>query len=565
MSKLLNAEDSKKFNGRGLAKNAMFYKDLLAFYDAYDFLMEKKPAELPNYCYWNGNYSLEGICLFMRDYACELGFESLRLELNYLRILYYTIASYSEGDTLVEREVFEQEFEKYRQVSETETKSATDERLMLESELGRTSADYKQKSQKNLKTKTLSGTFNVLAIFFLLLGIFCVIAPLTFYFLDTLKLVVSLIISLACVIVGVILFIVFKRLSRKYDSKETGAAYELQMSKQSKDESMKDLGKTFSNYSKLLCEKYECQNNLTDEIFGKARLSYEEILSHACDYSVLSYNIKRDCILMFKSQQKDINEILAMLTGKTKTDATPATLSEIYRKIEEKDWLFYNNLVRFAFLNKYIETAESSYSWELGSGKNKFTPFGVDIKKIAKEQVAFLKDSQSLFVSTSIDKLEKSNFLKKQDVLKIKKGLDSDEVRTLKVSYITKFYDYEKVKNYNNIFYDKKFGDGAKVPEVILEKYSKIPLLAYVKLRLLETQTGLDNSDNSVIKNIAENLFADDKLVLVDVSAEVEEIVISAEEPVKETVYECDESIEIDEFRTKYTVGGNSFIGYKMN
>ena len=563
MAKLLKLKVKENFDGKALSKNAMFYKDLLAFYDAYVSLIEKDPSTLPNYCYWNGEYSLEGICLFMKDYASELGFESLNLTLDYLKIIYYTIASYSAGETLASREVFEEEFENYKTLSLDETKNATDERLKLETALGRSSDDYQSKSKKNLKNKTLSSVFNVLAIFFLILGIFCVIAPLTFYFLDTLELIVSLCVAAACVVVGVILFIVFKRLSRKFDSKESGTAYELQRSKQSREESMKGLDQSLLNYSKLLCEKYECQNNLNKLIFDACRLSFDEVFEKARGYSVLSYNIKRDCTLMFESQLQDEKEILTMLSKAGKAD--PDALGEIYRKIEEKDWLLYNNLIRFAFLNKYIEVAENSYTWELGSGKNKFVPFKVETKNIAKQQVAFLKDRYSFFVSTTMDKLEKSNYLKKQDVLKIKKDLSADEVRSLKVSYITKFYDYSQVKNYNNIFYDKKIGDGAKIPEVILDKYSSIPLLIYIKLRLLEVQTGLDNSDSPAIKKIADMLFADEKAMLLSDEWQVKDIDLVENENAKETIFECDETIEIDSFKTKYVVGGESFIGYKIS
>ena len=565
MTKLLNPEDNKKFNGKALAKNAMFYKDLLAFYDAYENLMSKETSTLPNYCFWNGSYCLEGICLFMKDYSGELGFESLKLDLDYLKLLYYTIAGYSDDDTLVPREVFAEEFEKYKTLSSEATKSAMDERYKLESEAGRSNRDYQQKSHSNIKNKTLSGTFNFLSIFFLLLGIFCVIAPLTFYFLDTLELVISLIISAVCVVVGVVLFIVFKHLSRKFDSKETGTAYELQRSKQSRDESMKCLDNSYLTFIKLQCEKYECQNHLGNLVFKDKKLSFDEIFARARDYSVLSYNIKRDCILMFESQQKEIYEILSMLLKAEKSDDTAKALSEVYRKIEEKDWLLYNNLVRFAFLNTYIIAAEKSYNWELGTGKDKFVPFGVDTKKIAKEQVAFLKNRNSLFVASSIDQLEKSNYLKRQDVLKIKRDLSADEVRELKATYIAKFFDYNKVKNYNNIFYDKKIGTGAKVPEIIIEKYSRIPILVYIKIRLLENKTGLDNADSGVIKKITEELFAGDKLLIEEYAPAIKPIDIALDEEPKKTIFECDETIEIDEYKTKYVSGDNSFVGYKVS
>ena len=68
------------------------------------------------------------------------------------------------------------------------------------------------------------------------------------------------------------------------------------------------------------------------------------------------------------------------------------------------------------------------------------------------------------------------------------------------MAYTTKFYDYEKLKSYNNIFYDKKIGKGAKVPEQIIEKYAKLPTLIFLKLRLKESELKLENSDTENIK-----------------------------------------------------------------
>ena len=62
---------------------------MLAFYDAYENLMSQNVSKLPAYCYKKGQFYLEGICLFFKDYASELGFESVRLSLEYLKILYY--------------------------------------------------------------------------------------------------------------------------------------------------------------------------------------------------------------------------------------------------------------------------------------------------------------------------------------------------------------------------------------------------------------------------------------------------------------------------------------------
>ena len=48
MIKLLNEKDKDVINGSGFVKNAVFYKDMLAFYDAYQNLMKNDISKIPS-------------------------------------------------------------------------------------------------------------------------------------------------------------------------------------------------------------------------------------------------------------------------------------------------------------------------------------------------------------------------------------------------------------------------------------------------------------------------------------------------------------------------------------
>ena len=50
MANLINKNDKDVVASAGFIKNAIFYKDMLAFYDAYKQLMEQKVTKLPSYC-----------------------------------------------------------------------------------------------------------------------------------------------------------------------------------------------------------------------------------------------------------------------------------------------------------------------------------------------------------------------------------------------------------------------------------------------------------------------------------------------------------------------------------
>ena len=64
------------------------------------------------------------------------------------------------------------------------------------------------------------------------------------------------------------------------------------------------------------------------------------------------------------------------------------------------------------------------------------------------------------------------------------------------------------------MFYDKKLTEGVKVTDDVLVENEKIPTHAYLKIKLLESNIGLGNSDSAAIKQIAseiEGVYIDEK------------------------------------------------------
>ena len=60
-------------------------------------------------------------------------------------------------------------------------------------------------------------------------------------------------------------------------------------------------------------------------------------------------------------------------------------LSKIYNDIKKKDWLYYNNYLRFAFIDKLIKTTEKTHIWQVKVGEYYVNPFDINTKELAEE------------------------------------------------------------------------------------------------------------------------------------------------------------------------------------
>ena len=561
MFSLISADDCKVMVNSRFVKNAVFYKDLFAFFDTYEKLMAEDKKSLPSFCVdKNGKYNLEGICLFMKLYASELGFETLRLSLDYLRVIYYTIAGYTEDKKTVDRKALENEFNEYKKASFSIVKNARAEIDTFQGAFEDKKKKYDKNSSVYAKKLILARVYNALAVTIMIVGIVAAMFPFTFYFMDKFELKTAIIASGIIAVATVVLAIIFNTISKRTEVSASDMAYVLQGIKKEKDTAFDSLRDVKNKSNRIISEKYEYLHSISDSFSAyTAKTPFEKLLEKANEYNLKSYNLAYDVNRLFKSQQQDIVEVIADLNSLAPVDSAKAEFVRIYKDIQDKDWLYYNSEVRFTFLKKFVENSEKTHDWALHINDTAVNPFGIDIKSVAKEEIAYLKSNNDLFVASSLDKFLNTKYAKELQTFELKGGTNAELLKNIKVDYIDHFFDYNTVKEYNNLFYDKKIVGGVKVTEDIRLENEKIPTYIFMKIKLLENSIGLGNSDSAAIKQIASELKG-----IQTFEEEVPEAEVVVEESkIMYPSIEC-EVEDIDENTVRYVFGDKTIIGYKL-
>ena len=560
MVSLIREDDRKIMAEANFVKNAVLYKDLFAFYDAYSFILSQDKQKLPNYCFLNnGNYCLEGICLLIKDYSSELGFESIKLTIDYLKVLYYTIASYSKDGNLPDKSIIEHEFEEYKKASEEisfstriEFNKADDKFLDAKSSYDKLSDSY---GRKIFSSKIL----NVLSIVFLIAGIIFAGTSISLYLGGVVSMAIAIVLACIFLVFGIGLYVILKVISRRQDSEAGEMAYTMQGKKKSKDELESNRLSYLDKYNRITGEKYEYTTNF-GELFNSYRdkLSPEEILKKSREYRLLSYNIRLDILAIASNQEREEREIIDRILRVTK-DNSKEQFSAIYKEISKKDWLLYSNVVRIEFLKKFADISATTFNWNIESNDEIIRPFGIDIKAISKEKVVYLKSRDGLFVTSTLDKFTGTKYFKSLKELDMVDINNLEKIRNVKMEFYSHFFDYEKTKGYNNLFYSDKIEDGIKISDDILSSTAKIPTFVLLKLKLIESKLRLGNSDNPVVKQISEFINKldgiEDARVLETKKQEEEKQVESQDVQIE----------EINEYSVKYSVEGTTFTGYKLS
>lgn len=561
MFSLIKTEDKKVMANSRFVKNAVFYKDLFAFFETYEQLMEKDKKSLPNFCVLpNGKYCLEGICLFMKLYASEFGFETLRLSLDYLKVIYYTIAGYSEDGKTVDKTIIEREFNEYKKASVKVVAEA-------KKEIEKSQNEYKAKKDKfdkfankharNLVVSKFYGAFKIVAF---VLAFFVAMLPFTFHFLGKISMTTAIVSAGIALVCGLGMSLLFKLLANKTETASNDAAYTLQMLKKEKDAAFLEFKEKRNRANKIVSEKYEYLHSFSEvlDLFS-SKLNFDETMEKASEYRLISYNVVNDIKKLFASQQKDVFDVCHEVAAISFSENANRDLTNLYERITESDWLYFNNEVRFSFLKKFVEVSEKNHVWTINIGESKFSPFGVDIRSIAKEEVAYLNSKDELFVASSIDKFLDTKYAKELKTFELKGNTNAELLKTIKAEYIDHFYNYDSVKNFNNLFYDQKFAEGVKVTDEILNENQKIPTHAYLKIKLLESNIGLGNSESSAIKQIVSEIEG----VVVDDEGE-DALLVYDESDITYPEFECENVEDIDDSSVKYTHDGKDVVGYKL-
>lgn len=561
MAHLINRNDKDVIASGSFVKNAVFYKDMLAFYDAYKKIMETNVSKLPSFCYKNGNYYLEGICLLFRDYSSELGFESVKLSLNYLKVIYYTIASYSQDGELPEKEIFVNEFNVYKKASSELAVSVNLELKKAKSDYEELKKEYNLATKKHTKNLISARLFDGISIVLFIMTILVAMLCYTCHFMGKFTFNQASIWAVIVIAVGFSIFGIFKILAKKCQSKSNGLSYENQTKKKNKDDSELLYNSVFERANKINSEKYEYNSNFFVELKKYVKLlSFSEILDRANDYKMLSYNMKLDLINLFDSQEQEIREIIEVINGVTNPENANRDFEKIYAEIQSKDWLYYNNEVRFEFIKRMADVSEFTYNYTVKSEGKKINPFGISVKALSKEPIVYLKSREDLFIAATLDKFLNTKYIKNSRTLELKGLKSSDALKRVKMEFASHFFDYENTIKFNNLFYATKIQDGVKIPDEIIENNRKVPTYVYMKLKLIESRLKMGNSDASTIKELAK------VIERFELTGNFEKIAIESANMVEDenvTSEVC--TYEDLGYAVKYTFEDGSFIGYRIS
>lgn len=555
MFKLLKPEDKLFLNNSNFVKNANFYKDMMCFYEAYQQIYDKR-ENLPNFCYAKKDeLSLEGICLLIKMYASEFKFETLKLTLDYLKVLYYAVASYAEEDE-VDKEVIIKEIDEYREAC---FKYCDEQKESFESKqkaVAGQEKDIKVKAQKTQSLHKRGKITSIFAIVLLTLSILSISAPVLVmnYRADD-KMLFG--ICVGATVVGLVVSIILKIVGKKLLNTASDLAFHTQNLKKSQEEAVQELSALQIKYYKVFCEKYEYKTCFT-EVFSRYSkvLTIDEIIAKASKYKMLSYNLAYDVARLFKTQQKEIANIVSDIDGIAVGANNKEVFTEIYSRICEQDWLYYNSEIRLHFLKKFTDMGERNFDWKLEVSGKKVNPFDVNIREVSREMIAFSSEQDRKKITAPLSEFMKTKYFKNLEQLNFKNGYSVEELKKVKANYLKHFYSFDVMSKFPNVFYDKKDNQKIRNLEIPVEVFENVPTLVMLKLKLLENLAGLGNSDAGVIKSISETLFPGD-------IQEEKETYSLTEEDIDYPKFTA-QSVEEFEDHYVYYVNGEKKIGYKL-
>ena len=508
MFTLLKLEDKNVLKNSNFAKNAVFYKDMLCFYNAYVKILENKD-NLPNFCFLKeGEICLEGVCLLMKMYSTEFKFETLKLTLDYLKILYFAIASYAEEDD-VDSEVIIAEFDEYRMASEKFCDEQKENVMTQQRQLKNAEKQVQAKLNKVISLENWSKFLKISTWVLLALSIFGISVPILMIS-GVIKNSSLLWLSVAGIGCGFVFALVFFLASRKLRDHAGDLSYHCTNAKKELNRKTEEFDQVQAKFYRVYCEKYE-YSMCFSELFSKFVnvLTIDEILEKAGEYRLLSYNILYDINRLFKSQQKEIDLIVSELESVSQSSNYKEELAGIYSRIVLQDWMYYNPEIRYHFLKKFTDIAERDHCWKLDINGDKVNPFDVDVKALSREKIAFAESEDMKLIGSTLSEFIKTNYFKNLDDLNFKTGYSTELFKKVKSNYLMHFYNTDVLESIGGVFYESKLNKKLPVQKVPLSKASRIPTLVGMKLKLIEKSTGLGNSDAKVIKTIASSIFED--------------------------------------------------------
>ena len=553
---LLKDEDKDVLSGSQFAKNAVFYKDMLCFYDAYVKITDRID-QLPGFCFGvDKKLCLEGICLLIKMYATEFKFETLKLTLEYLKVLYFAIASYSE-EGVVDSENIIAEFDGYRQASETFCEEQKKGVLAKQEEIKKSEKDISQKTYKAISMEGRAKGMKITAWIVLALSILGIVAPLLIYMnMPSETLIFG--VAVGFDVLGFIIFVTCMIASAKLRNHASDLVYHVQNLKKDLELSMAEFNEVQLKFYRVFCEKYE-YSMCFSELFSNYTkvLNIDEILEKANEYKLLSYNISYDISRLFRSQQREIDNLVLRIERVVFDADYQSEFADIYRQIISQDWLYYNAGVRYHFIKKFTDFAERGHNWKLQFNNEKVNPFDVNVKNLVREKIAFTEADDVKLVKTTLSELLQTKYFKSLEDLNFTNGYSVEALKKVKSHYLMQFYHLDSLDDQKAVFFDDKATKKIPAKYNTIEALSRIPAFVGLKLKLIEDSTGIGNSDARVIKTIASEMFTD------YIKEDFQNLSFS-EDDIDYPKFTA-EKMEDEGDHVVYYVNGDAKIGYKLN
>lgn len=550
MFRLIKKEDYEVLANSNFAKNAMFYKDMLAFYNAFEEMCEHKEY-LPNFCFLHTKeLCLEGMCLLMRMYATEFKFETIKLSLEYLKILYYAIASYSEDGETVDKEKITKEFYDYQNASIDYCNQHKDEVLTDEAAYAKKKKQHDEMTKVYTKKHIAGNLFNALHIIMFVMAFVSLAFPAMCAIYGDFSKGFLWGTSVGLLVVGLSVSYLFRFLSKKKYSEENDLSYEAQVFKKGMDADYESLRSVKDQYNRVLCEKYEYSMYFIELFshYGEC-LEVKDVLLKSRAYKLLTYNVVHDVKNLFISQQEEIDEIVADIDAVSPGGAYQKEFADVYERIKKQDWLYYNAQVRLHFIKKFADISEKNHFWKFVFNDEEIDPFGVDVRALSRENIAYLKTTDRRFVTSKLIEFMQTSYAKNLKDLEFSGTYNAESLKNLKSNYLRNFYNYNELK-------EKSGGSFVLSAEDIAEA-ERIPTYISMKLRLIENAVGLGNSDARVIRQMAESMFGGE---IDDEAAPSEKFsVVDIEYPKTD----CDSYEDMGD-KIVYNINGKKVVGYKV-
>lgn len=549
MFNLIKEEDYDVLADSNFAKNAIFYKDMIAFCNAFEVLTEKK-EELPNFCFLHTKeLCLEGLCLLMKMYATEFKFETIKLSLEYMKILYYAVASYSEDRKTVDKEKLINEFSQYREASYSYCKKHKDEVELKEKELAKKEEVHENMLKKSRSKSVTGKLFNALYVIMFVMSFMALIVPATCAMYGKFSKTTLWIMSISIITVGLLITSLFRVLSKKISNRANDISYEAQVYKKGLDVEFAELKELRDQYNKIMCEKYEYKMFFS-EIFAHFgyTLTGDDIVRKSKSYKLLTYNVVHDVKNLFKTQQEEIEEFINEIESISPSSDYQQRFADVYAKALAQDWMYYNAQVRLHFIKKFADVCEKKLFWKLVYNEEEIDPFGIDVRALSRENIVYLKSKDRKFVTSKLIDFMKTSYAKGLKDLEFTGTYNVEVLKNLKSNYLRNFYNYDVVNAKLN---------GIEISDEWLEETERIPTYISMKLRLIENAVGLGNSDARVIRQMAESMFGSE----VDEVVERSETFSSVNIEYPDT--DCDSYEDLGD-RIVYHVKGKTIVGYKV-